>query len=108
MSLAIDIDEVTAVLLADGWHDVAERSFVLDAYEFVYGDDNTVHGGGNSGICPTGFSFLEDLDQNAGAAHKGDKVTVSGPLTAIVAVQETRKGGGGWKKHRSESAPMTR
>jgi len=30
----IDADNIIAVLLADGWHDVAEGSFYLDDYEF--------------------------------------------------------------------------
>jgi hypothetical protein len=33
MSLYIDVDRVSSVLLADGWHAVAEDSFDLDAYE---------------------------------------------------------------------------
>jgi hypothetical protein len=38
MSLAIDIDKVSDVLLADGWHHVefakGKSSFVIDAYDF--------------------------------------------------------------------------
>jgi hypothetical protein len=30
----IDADNIIAVLLADGWHEVAEGSFYLDDYEF--------------------------------------------------------------------------
>jgi len=35
MSLAIDIDKVATVLLADGWHTVEDDSFDIDAYEYV-------------------------------------------------------------------------
>jgi hypothetical protein len=39
MSLAIDIDKVSDVLLADGWHHVefakGQSTFVIDAYEFL-------------------------------------------------------------------------
>ena len=56
MSLAIDIDKVQAVLLADGWHNVApladdeERSsFDIAAYEYV--DETTAVG--NFGFCRT-------------------------------------------------------
>ena len=35
MSLAIDVDRVARVLLDDGWHDVADDSFAIDAYEYV-------------------------------------------------------------------------
>jgi hypothetical protein len=77
VSLAIDIDKVSAVLLADGWHTVADDSLVIDSYEYVCGDD-LVHGRGDSGVCATGFCFLEDFDLNAGDAYRGDKVRVSG------------------------------
>lgn len=104
MSLAIDVDLVTHVLLADGWHTVANRSFTLDSYEFLwsgrgdktvaemnleweagtlypngqpvrYRDPMVLHGGGQSGVCAAGFSFREGPSW------------VSGPLTAILAVR---------------------
>ncbi|RSM73470.1 hypothetical protein DMH04_41400 [Kibdelosporangium aridum] len=75
MSLAIDVDEITAVLLADGWHTVANKSFTLDSYEFVW-RDSTMHGGGQSGVCSAGFEFTDD----SGAM-------LSGPLTAVLAVR---------------------
>ncbi len=87
MSLAIDVDSVSAVLLGDGWHTVADGSFLLDSYEFVW-QETLVHGGGDGGSCATGFCFLEDFDDNAGEACRGDKARVSGPLTAILAVIE--------------------
>jgi hypothetical protein len=36
MSLATDLDEVTEVLLTDGWHYVQEQSFMLYTYEYVW------------------------------------------------------------------------
>ena len=75
MSLAIDIDNVTAVLLADGWHKVARESFDMDAFEFVH-EERTVHGGGECGVSATGFSFWTPDDD-----------LVSGPVTSIVAVR---------------------
>jgi hypothetical protein len=81
MSLAIDIDDVTAVLLADGWHYVYKKSFALDSYEFMHGEQ-LEHGGGNSGVCATGFSFIE-RDQSATAVEE----QISGPLTSIIAVR---------------------
>lgn len=80
MSLAISTDHVTSVLLADGWHEVASMedgrsSFDLDSYEFHQGR-LCVHGGGNSGVCSTGFTFT---------TPQGD--TLIGPLTAILAVK---------------------
>jgi hypothetical protein len=35
MSLAIDPESVTAVLLADGWHNVNTSTFTIGTYEFV-------------------------------------------------------------------------
>ncbi len=82
MSLAIDVDRVTQVLLADGWHEVefsgSTSSFSLDAYEFIQGHegkaDDVLHGGGQGGICATGATWQE----------KG--ATFFCPLTAILAV----------------------
>lgn len=84
MSLQINESKITRVLLADGWHDC--QGFGLDAYEFgtyhraqgyTSGFDFTVsHGGGQSGVCATGFTFN---DESTGTQ-------VAGPLTAILAV----------------------
>jgi hypothetical protein len=39
-SLEIEVDAVTVVLLADGWHEVVDKTFTLDAYEYLrYPDD---------------------------------------------------------------------
>jgi hypothetical protein len=45
MSLAIEVDDVVAVLLRDGWHAVADDSFEIDSYEFLHGDVVRVGGG---------------------------------------------------------------
>lgn len=96
MSILIDIDKVTSVLLADGWHDVAwkddESTFELDAYEYVDGDHyrNVQQKGGdpssavrlaggaeeNVGVPATGFVF---------ATASGE--IMAGPITAILAVR---------------------
>ena len=78
MSLSIDVDKVIGVLLADGWHEVGGDSFTLDAYEYLSGDQ-LVHGGGQSGVCVTGFEFTDI----------GGYV-IAGPLTAIHAVRRRR------------------
>jgi hypothetical protein len=96
MSLAIDVDRVKAVLLADGWHAVEHQSFTLDSYEYIWyssaaekakGDFQTMHGGGRDGLCATGFSFATPPR----AGHQGDEADVGdyivGPLTAILAVR---------------------
>lgn len=85
MSLVIDVDQVTEVLLAGGWLAVTDKSFTVDAYEYLWwpnersretGDPTLLHGGGNSGVCATGFSF-----------KTSDGQIVSGPLTTILAVK---------------------
>lgn len=78
MSLAIDVDNVTAVLLADGWHTVVDDSFNLDAYEYTW-QGEALHGGGQSGVCATGYAFTDS-----------DGDSLAGPLTAILAVRVAR------------------
>jgi len=60
VSLFIDVDQITAVLVAGTWYDVADYSFALDAYEYVWypsaerrdqGDFQLQHSGG------AGFRF---------------------------------------------------
>ena len=84
MSLAIDIDEIVKVNISGTWYDVnhydsGDSTFFLDSYEFISNpgfDQNLEHGGGQGGICATGFSFI-DAETN---------LTISGPLTSIIAV----------------------
>ena len=80
MSLNIDVDDVVKVNISGTWHDVHQydeggSSFFLDAYEFIY-DSILLHGGGQGGVCETGFTFVDD-DTN---------LKISGPLTSITAV----------------------
>jgi hypothetical protein len=87
MSLAIDVDKVKAVLLADGWHDVKDASFSLDSYEYLWygdGDDRRdpmiLLGGGDEPLIPArGFTFTTTDDD-----------LLSGPLTSILAVRTIR------------------
>jgi hypothetical protein len=89
MSLMIDVDLVEAVLLADGWHAVADDSFTLSAYEFVWWPDSQnkkrdeptkLHESGKADVTSTGFSF-----------HDATDTLISGPLTAVQAVRHRRK-----------------
>lgn len=81
MSLCIGIDDVTEVLLVDGWHSVFKESFDLDAYEYVSGSDGTnddaplLYNGERQG-CSTGFNFIDE---------DGDRI--SGPITSIIAIR---------------------
>ena len=80
MSLAINADDVTAVLLADGWHEVPARSFDLDSYEYQYANGLTIHEGGAYGVCANGFEFT---------TTEGDRM--AGPLTAVLAVRHGKR-----------------
>lgn len=103
MSLAIDVDTVTRVLLADGrWYSVGRKSFALDAYEYLWWpngrdaknkhggdtDPQILHGGGQSGVCAIGFEFLTESRDPDGHAT-GEYVRMAGPLTAIQAVEHS-------------------
>ena len=79
MSLAIDIDEVSEVLLADGWHAVLDESFYVDAYE-ILGDTRPSkmrvdysHG--------AGFAFKETLPKS------GEVVWTKGPMESVIAMR---------------------
>jgi len=72
MSLVINVDKVKRVLLADGWHkvdfnDKEKSTFDLSAYEFIaereYNSPVMLHRVGESGVCPTGASWLENGEQ---------------------------------------------
>ena len=80
MSLAIEVDDVVKVNISGTWHDVnryddGRSSFALDSYEFIC-QSELLHGGGEGGICATGFTFI-DADTN---------LRIEGPLTSITAV----------------------
>jgi hypothetical protein len=82
MSLAIDVDNITHVLLADGWHEVQDASFGIDSYEFMsrqgMGNSPMLGGGQEKHVAASGFSFTE-----------GDHI-LSGPLTSVLAVKTER------------------
>lgn len=80
MSLAIDVDEVAEVLLPDGWHKVADKSFVIDAYEYMDGKE-LVFGGGHA----------KEVIPSTGACWKeSNGAMVYCPLTSIIAVKSAR------------------
>jgi hypothetical protein len=71
VSLAIPTRFVTAVLLADGWHEIKPGGFMCDAYEFMYGGCNS-HG-------PGGLGFVFEGE---------DGRFIQGPISSILAVKE--------------------
>lgn len=66
--LYVETQKVDSVLLADGWHPVAEGSLVVGELSFLVGQRMRFAG-------REGFQFKQT-----------DGVTLSGPLTSILAV----------------------
>ena len=91
MSLAIDIDKVEAVLLADGWHYVKGKSFGIDTYDFVegknaQGDFVVVLGGGVcEGVVSIGAMWREEPLPESDPLR--EVFTVACPLTSILALR---------------------
>lgn len=79
MSLALQLDKVSWVLLANEWYEVYQQSFSLDSYEYLW-EEQIIHGGGQSGLCAIGFMF-EDTSRN----H------LAGPLSSIQAIRYNHK-----------------
>jgi hypothetical protein len=78
MSLAIDIRQISEVLIANEWISVQAGTFRLDTYEFVQ-EHSTAHvqpGAGNS-MTALGFTF------RSGSSH------YAGPMASIRAVKFT-------------------
>ena len=73
MSFAIDEATVRAVLLADGWHKVANNSFKVGSYEFVRGDAKNQQ---PSTAGAVGFRLKDDAGY-----------ILCGPLTGVIATQ---------------------
>jgi hypothetical protein len=88
MSLEIEADKISDVLLADGWHHVefakGKSTFGIDAYEFLEhrGEEREtalVGGGTVAGVPSTGAEWLE--------RQSGKSYVVTCPLTSILAVR---------------------
>ena len=96
MSLAIDVDNITHVLLADGWHEVHDASFGTDTYEFVGSEgtgDSPMLGGGQEKHIPAaghrGSTTREHIAAAGFSFTEGDHI-LSGPLTSVLAVKVQR------------------
>ena len=73
MSLAIEVDDITHVLLADGWHTVHDASFGIDSYEFMRHEgmsDSPILGGGQ--------------DKHIAEAHRGSTSRLQGSASPRV------------------------
>jgi hypothetical protein len=90
MTLAIEVDLVSTVLIDGTWFEVAGHTFGIDAYEYVWhvrehdrhegATPEFLHVAGDSGISVSGFTF-----------QTSDGDYLSGPLTAITAVRHLRR-----------------
>jgi hypothetical protein len=81
MSLAIDVDIIEKVLLADGWHEVADASFQVDTYEYVHGGRAVLSAGQVEGLTSSGAQWREPSG-----------TIVACPITAILAVMWNTRG----------------
>jgi hypothetical protein len=98
MSLTIDVDKVRGVLLADKWHLVAKGTFMLSSHEFVKRPEGanqeagtqTLHRSGDDDISATWFQFT-DVGTAEGLERNPGNTQISGPLSAILAVQSDLK-----------------
>jgi hypothetical protein len=70
MSISVDIAAVRSVLLSDGWHRVAEKSFTVGPFHYVQGGTARAEG------AAVGFRFKDDAGY-----------VLTGPLSAILASQ---------------------
>lgn len=92
MSLLLDIDKINNVLINGRWYHVKNKSFTMDAYEFIErhkgsSEFQLYHAGGESGVCATGFCFRTSmLKDDADEPSDREEVYIAGPLTAIEAV----------------------
>ena len=84
MSLAIQVDDVQEVLLSDGkWYVVEDKTFDLDAYEFLHEKEVLLGGGKVPGV------------PNTGATWRGESGRIfCCPVTAIQAVKCVKKSHG--------------
>ena len=97
MSLAIEVDDITDVLLADGWHTIHDASFGIDSYEFMWregvGDSPILEGGQEKHAAAAGHRGSTSREHIAAAGFsftEGDHV-LYGPLTSVLAVKVKAK-----------------
>jgi hypothetical protein len=81
VSLDIDVDQVEGVLLADGWHTVANSTFELDAYEFQWQGRACLRGGNETLLPALGARWEE-----------ADGARIACPATAVLAVRLRPRG----------------
>jgi hypothetical protein len=73
VSLLIEVDDVVAVFLKDGWHKVTDKSFEIDSYEFIHAEPGHKQG---EGVSSTGATWQEP-----------DKTWVACPFPSVLAVK---------------------
>jgi hypothetical protein len=59
MSLPIEVESVIGVLLKDGWHEVEDKSFEIDAYQYLREGVPTPDGGQIGGASSLGATWKE-------------------------------------------------
>ncbi len=80
MTLGIDSERITQVLLADGWHSVAPGTFYTDAYEYHDGDADGPGWSSFRGEILPGYVGCSWVENNS------DKRLMFAPMSAVLAV----------------------
>ena len=92
MSLAIEVDEIIAVLLSDGeWHAIKEATFTIDTYEYLGGKDSQ----GNPAVL-LGSATEPPLPATGAGWYGVDGYRYACPLNAVLAVKMRVKPGYAW------------
>jgi len=77
MSLCIERSRVRRVMIANEWVECIPCSFTIDAYEYIWRDDEKHHDADLVSLKEYGFCFAKKIDGRA----------VYGPMSSIQAVE---------------------
>ncbi|HEY0797732.1 MAG TPA: hypothetical protein VGD50_01210 [Candidatus Baltobacteraceae bacterium] len=88
MSQVIDVETISQVLLADGWHMVVDQSFRIDTCEYIRGSEPGEQAQSFSADTTLSFSFREFVPGSR------ERVTTTGPLLAVLALRSGTGGAG--------------
>jgi hypothetical protein len=94
VSLAIDLDAVTRILLPNGWHEIERGTLVIDSYELHHSDPSVsawpgawpVRAGMDPDVPTLGFRARRVALKTPSALH-GPAMDLAGPITSLLAVE---------------------
>ena len=94
MSLAIDLDAVTRILLPHGWYEIERGTLTIDSYELHHSDPSVsswpgawpVRAGADPDVPKLGFRARRVALKGQSALH-GPPMDLAGPITSLLAVE---------------------